>query len=83
MIVLLVTALIIWFVWGAIFDPEDQLGPVEKAIRHPGKWSTKVITGWIEDAENVLKDPMSTNEEKEKAMKDIEYFSGLINGKRE
>ena len=81
MIILLVIAVVVWIVWGIIFDPEPELGPVERAIKHPGKWSRKVITGWIEDAEAVLRDPDSTSEEKEKAVKDIDYFSGLINGK--
>jgi len=82
MIILLVICVAIWFVWGAMFDPEPNLGPVERAIKHPGRWSRKVITGWIEDAEEILKDPDSTGEEKEKAMKDIDYFSRLIDGKR-
>ena len=82
MIILLVICVMIWVVWGIMFDPEPNLGPVEHAIKHPGRWSRKVITGWIEDAEEILKDPDSTSEEKEKAMKDIDYFSRLINGKR-
>ena len=82
MIILIVIAVVVWVVWGIMFDPEPNLGPVERAIKHPGKWSRKVITGWIEDAEEILKDPDSTSEEKEKAMKDIDYFSRLINGKR-
>ena len=82
MILLTIIAVIIWIVWGIMFDPEPNLGPVERAIKHPGRWSRKVITGWIEDAEEILRDPGSTSEEKEKAMKDIDYFSGLINGKR-
>jgi hypothetical protein len=82
MILVIGMAVLVWFLWGAAFDPEEKKGRVEKAISHPGRWSRKVITGWIEDAEEILKDPDSTSEEKEKAMKDIDYFSRLINGKR-
>ena len=72
----------IWVVWGIIFDPEPNLGPVERAIKHPGKWSRKVMSGWIEDAKEVLVDPESTEEEKEKAMRDIEVFSRYVKEER-
>jgi hypothetical protein len=72
----------IWVVWGAMFDPEPNLGPVERAIKHPGRWSKKVMRGWIEDAREVLIDPDSTEEEKEKAMRDIEIFSKYVKEER-
>jgi hypothetical protein len=78
MILVIGIALLVWFLWGAMFDPEENLGPVEKAIKHPGKWSRKVMSGWIEDAKEVLIDPESTEEEKEKAMRDIEVFSKYV-----
>lgn len=78
MIILLVICVMIWVVWGIMFDPEPELGPVERAMKHPGRWSRKVMCGWIEDAEEVLRDPLSTDEEKEKAMRDIEVFSQFI-----
>jgi hypothetical protein len=65
-----------------MFDPEPNLGPVERAIKHPGKWSRKVMSGWIEDAREVLTDPESTEEEKEKAMRDIEVFSRYVKEER-
>jgi hypothetical protein len=82
MIILLVICVMIWVVWGAMFDPEENLGPVERAIKHPGKWSRKVMSGWIEDARKVLIDPDSTEEEKEKAMRDIEVFSRYVKEER-
>lgn len=82
LIILLVTVSLIWIVWGAAFDPEEKKGRVEKAISHPGRWSKRVMYNWIMDAEEVLKDPMSTKEEKEKAMRDIDVFSQFI-GKEE
>ena len=82
MIVLITICVLIWFVWGTLFDPEPKLGPVERVLRHPGRWSRRVIEGWIKDAEDVLRDPASSEEEKEKAMIDIDYFSGLIGGKK-
>ena len=82
MIILLVICVMIWVVWGITFDPEENLGPVEKAIKHPGKWSRKVMSGWIEDAREVLIDPDSTEEEKEKAMRDIEVFSKYVKEER-
>ena len=82
MIILLVICVIIWVVWGAMFDPEPNLGPVERAIKHPGKWSRRVMSGWIEDAKEVLTDPESTEEEKEKAMRDIEVFSKYVKEER-
>ena len=82
MIILLVICVMIWVVWGIIFDPEPNLGPVERAIKHPGKWSRKVMSGWIEDAKEVLVDPESTEEEKEKAMRDIEVFSRYVKEER-
>jgi hypothetical protein len=72
----------IWVAWGIIFDPEPNLGPVERAIKHPGRWSKKVMRGWIEDAREVLIDPDSTEEEKEKAMRDIEVFSKYVKEER-
>ena len=78
MIILLVICVVIWVVYGAMFDPEPELGPVERAIKHPGRWSKKVMRGWIEDAEAVLRDPDSTDEDREKAMRDIEVFSKYI-----
>ena len=78
MIILLVTCAVIWILWGIMFDPEPELGPVERAIKHPGRWSKRVMYNWIMDAEEVLKDPMSTKEEKEKAMRDIDVFSQFI-----
>ncbi len=78
MIILLVICVMIWVVWGIMFDPEPNLGPVERAIKHHGRWSRKVMRGWIEDAEAVLRDPDSTDEDKEKAMRDIEVFSKYI-----
>ena len=78
MIILICMALLIWFSWGAMFDPEEKKGRVEKAISHPGRWSKRVMCGWIKDAEEVLKDPMSTKEEKEKAMRDIDAFSQFV-----
>ena len=82
MILVIGIALLIWFLWGAMFDPEENLGPVEKAIKHPGKWSRKVMSGWIEDAKEVISDPDSTEEEKEKAMRDIEVFSRYVKEER-
>ena len=82
MIILLVICVMIWVVWGIMFDPEPNLGPVERAIKHPGRWSRKVMRGWIEDAKEVISDPDSTDEDREKAMKDIEFFSKYI-GKEE
>ena len=82
MILVIGIALLAWFLWGAMFDPEENLGPVEKAIKHPGKWSRKVMSGWIEDARKVLIDPDSTEEEKEKAMRDIEVFSRYVKEER-
>jgi hypothetical protein len=82
MILVIGIALLVWFLWGAMFDPEENLGPVEKAIKHPGKWSRKVMSGWIEDAREVLIDPESTEEEKEKAMRDIEVFSKYVKEER-
>lgn len=82
MILVIGIALLVWFLWGAMFDPEENLGPVEKAIKHPGKWSRKVMSGWIEDARKVLIDPDSTEEEKEKAMRDIEVFSRYVKEER-
>ena len=78
MIILICMALLIWFLWGAMFDPEPNKGRVERAISHPGRWSKRVMYSWIVDAEEVLKDPMSTKEEKEKAMRDIDVFSQFI-----
>ena len=78
MIVLIITCAVIWFLWGAAFDPEDKKGRVERALSHPSRWSKKVMRGWIEDAEEVLRDPDSTDEEREKAMRDIEVFSQFI-----
>ena len=78
MIILIGVALLIWFLWGAAFDPEEKKGRVEKAIGHPGRWSKRVMCSWIKDAEEVLKDPMSTEEEKEKAMRDIDVFSRFV-----
>jgi hypothetical protein len=78
MIILLVICVMIWVVWGIMFDPEPNLGPVERAIKHPGRWSRKVMRGWIEDAKEVISDPDSTEEDREKAMKDIEFFSKYI-----
>lgn len=78
MIILLVIAVVVWILWGIMFDPEPELGPVERAIKHPGRWSKRVMYNWIMDAEEVLKDPMSTKEEKEKAMRDIDVFSQFI-----
>ena len=78
MILLLVICAVIWFVWGAAFDSEPNKGPVERAISHPGRWSKKVMRGWIEDAKEVLHDPDSTDEEREKAMKDIDFFSKYV-----
>ena len=82
MIILIVIAVVVWLVWGIMFDPEPNLGPVERAIKHPGRWFNKVMRGWIEDAEEVLRDPDSTDEDKEKAIRDIEVFSKYI-GKEE
>ena len=82
MILVIGIALLVWFLWGAMFDPEENLGPVEKAIKHPGKWSRRVMSGWIEDAREVLTDPESTEEEKEKAMRDIEVFSKYVKEER-
>jgi len=82
MILVIGIALIVWFLWGAMFDPEENLGSVEKAIKHPGKWSRRVMSGWIEDAKEVLTDPESTEEEKEKAMRDIEFFSKYVKEER-
>ena len=82
MILVIGIALLVWFLWGAVFDPEPNLGPVERAIKHPGKWSRKVMSGWIEDARKVLIDPDSTEEEKEKAMRDIEVFSRYVKEER-
>ena len=82
MILVIGIALLVWFLWGAMFDPEENLGPVEKAIKHPGKWSRRVMNGWIEDAREVLMDPESTEEEKEKAMRDIEVFSKYVKEER-
>lgn len=82
MILVIGIALLVWFLWGAMFDPEENLGPVEKAIKHPGKWSRRVMSGWIEDAREVLIDPESTEEEKEKAMRDIEVFSRYVKEER-
>ena len=82
MILVIGIALLVWFLWGAMFDPEENLGPVEKAIKHPGKWSRRVMSGWIEDAREVLIDPESTEEEKEKAMRDIEVFSKYVKEER-
>ena len=81
MIILLAIVVLVWWIWGAIFDPEPNLGRVEKALRHPGRWSTMVIEGWIKDAEEVLKDPASSDEEREAAMLDIDRFSEIL-GKR-
>lgn len=78
MIILLVTCAVIWVIWGAAFDPEPKKGRVERAISHPGRWSKRVMCGWIVDAEEVLHDPMSTEEEKEKAMRDIDVFSRFV-----
>jgi hypothetical protein len=36
------------------------------------------MRGWIEDAKEVISDPDSTDEDREKAMKDIEFFSKYI-----
>jgi hypothetical protein len=82
MILVIGIAILVWFLWGIIFDSEENLGPVEKAIKHPGKWSRKVMRNWIEDAREVLIDPDSTEEEKEKAMKDIEVFSRYVKEER-
>jgi hypothetical protein len=76
MILLLTICVAIWFLWGAAFDSKKV--PVERAIRHPGRWSKKVMRGWIADAEEVLRDPNSTEEEREKAMKDIDFFSRYV-----
>lgn len=78
MIILICMAVLIWVIWGIMFDPEPELGPVERAIKHPGRWSKRVMCNWIKDAEEVLKDPLSTDEEKEKAMRDIDVFSRFI-----
>jgi hypothetical protein len=40
------------------------------------------MSGWIEDARKVLIDPDSTEEEKEKAMRDIEVFSRYVKEER-
>ena len=82
MILVIGIALLVWFLWGVMFDPEPNLGPVERAIKHPGKWSRRVMSGWIEDARKVLIDPDSTEEEKEKAMRDIEVFSKYVKEER-
>ena len=78
MILVIGIAILVWFVWGAIFDPESKKGPVEKAISHPGRWSKKVMRGWIEDAREVLRDPDSTEEDREKALMDINFFSKYV-----
>jgi len=78
MILVIGMAVLVWFLWGAAFDPEEKKGRVEKAISHPGRWSKKVMRGWIEDAKEVISDPDSTDEDREKAMKDIEFFSKYI-----
>lgn len=78
MILVLSIAVLVWFIWGALFDHEEKLGPVEKVIRHPGRCTKNLLTKWIKDAEDVLKDPNSTEEQRERAMKDIEYFSDLL-----
>lgn len=78
MILVIGMAVLVWFLWGAAFDPEKKKGQVEKAISHPGRWSRKVMHGWIEDAKEVISDPDSTDEDREKAMKDIEFFSKYI-----
>ena len=82
MILVIGIAVLVWFLWGAAFDSEKKKGRVEKAISHPGRWFNKVMRGWIEDAEEVLRDPDSTDEDKEKAIRDIEVFSKYI-GKEE
>ena len=56
MILVIGMAVLVWFLWGAAFDPEEKKGRVEKAISHPGRWSRKVMRGWIEDAEEVLRE---------------------------
>jgi len=81
MILLFIICLLVWFIWGAMFDPEESKGRVEKAIRHPGRWSTRVLEGWVKDAEEVLRDPASNDEDREKAMKDIELFTGILKGR--
>jgi hypothetical protein len=78
MILVIGMAVLVWFLWGAAFDPEPNKGRVERAISHPGRWSKRVMCGWIEDAKEVLKDPLSTEEEKEKAMRDIDAFSQFV-----
>jgi hypothetical protein len=78
LIISLVTVSLIWFIWGAVLDPETDKGPVEKAISHPGRWSRQVMKNWIEDAKEVLIDPRSTEEERTKALRDIEVFSKFV-----
>lgn len=78
MILVICIAVLVYFVWGALFDSESKKGPIEKAISHPGRWPRKILRGWIEDAKEVLIDPDSTEEDREKAMLDIKVFSKYI-----
>ena len=82
MIVLAIICLLVWFVWGAAFDPKDKRGRVESAIRNPRRFSRAIMEKWVKEAKDVLMDPTSSMKDKEKAIRDIDVFSSLMNRRR-
>ena len=78
MIVLIIMCVLVWFLWGAAFDPTDKKGRIERVIAHPKRYSRAVMTKWIQEAEDVLLDPNSTDKERADAIRDIDTFSKFL-----
>lgn len=75
MVILILMAIFVWFAWGAMFDPEDKKGPIERTIRHPRRETRKRFTRWIDEAEEILNDPSRSIEDRRKAIEDITFFT--------
>jgi hypothetical protein len=78
MVVLVIICVLIWFLWGAAFDPTDKKGRVERVIAHPKRYSRAVMRKWIQEAEDVLLDPDATDKERADAIRDIDTFSRYL-----
>jgi hypothetical protein len=78
MILVIGMAVLIWFLWGAAFDPTDKKGRVERVIAHPKRYSRAVMRKWIQEAEDVLLDPDATDKERADAIRDIDTFSRYL-----
>lgn len=73
LLILGLTIYVIWVVWGKLFEPKKDEQPTLK------KWSAGRLENWISEAENVLRDPRSTDKERKDAIRDIDTFSGILN----